>query len=325
MVNATNVGCLGNATGVTEFLLLGFQVLPEVQPVLFTAFLIIYIITVAGNVLIVVMVSVDVRLHSPMYFFLGNLSFLEIWYPTTTVPTMIAGILTGGRRVSYAGCISQFYFFVSFAATECFLLTVMAYDRYVAICFPLHYTVLMEKKLCLKLVLSAWAGGFSPPVITIVLLCRLRFIGSQEIDHFFCEFAPLLKITCSETSVIEMYVFIIAASILSVPFSLIIISYAYIMSAILKIPSAVGRHRTFSTCSSHLTVVIIYFGTLITIYVSPTTGRYLNLNKALSLLYTVATPLMNPIIYALRNKEIQNTLSKTFRMFGSPRGLNERH
>ncbi|XP_069460923.1 olfactory receptor 11L1-like [Ambystoma mexicanum] len=319
MANSASKRCLGNATGVTEFLLLGFQVLPEVQPVLFMAFLIIYILTVAGNVLIVVMVSVDVRLHSPMYFFLGNLSFLEIWYPTTTVPTMIAGILTRGRVISFAGCISQFYFFVSFAGTECFLLTVMAYDRYVAICFPLHYTVLMGRWLCLKLVLSAWAAGFTPPLVTVFLLCRLHFFGGMEIDHFFCEFAPLLKATCSDSSVVQMYVFALSASILSIPFIFIIISYAYIMSAILRIPSAVGRHRAFSTCSSHLTVVIIYFGTLIAIYVSPSIGHYSNLSKVLSLLYTVATPLMNPVIYALRNKEIQNTLRKALRAFVGPR------
>ncbi|XP_069072240.1 olfactory receptor 11L1-like [Pleurodeles waltl] len=307
--------CFGNSTDATEFLLLGLQALPELKPILFFMFVIIYLFTIVGNILIVATVSLDSHLHTPMYFFLGNLSFLEVWYPTTTVPTMLAGILTNGRLISYTACISQFYFFVSFAATECCLLTVMAYDRYVAICFPLQYMVLMVKRRCLKLVVSSWVAGFSPPVITVSLLCSLRFTGRKEIDHFFCEFAPLLKATCSETSVIELYVFIIAVTILSVPFTLIIVSYVYIMSAIVRIPSVTGRHRAFSTCSSHLTVVIVYFGTLITIYVSPTTGHYLNLNKALSLLYTVATPLLNPIIYTLRNKDIQKTLRKACHTF----------
>ncbi|XP_078525075.1 olfactory receptor 11L1-like [Lissotriton helveticus] len=307
--------CSRNRTDATEFLLLGFQVLPELKPLLFLLFVIIYLFTIVGNILIVGTVSLDSHLHTPMYFFLGNLSFLEIWYPTTTVPIMLAGILTNGRLISYAGCISQFYFFVSFAATECLLLTVMAYDRYVAICFPLQYMVLMVKRLCFKLVLGSWVAGFSPPMITVSLLCKLQFFGTKEIDHFFCEFAPLLRATCSETKVIEMYVFIIAVSILSVPFTLIIVSYGYIMSAIMRIPSVTGRHRTFSTCSSHLTVVIVYFGTLITIYVAPTTGHYLNLNKALSLLYTVATPLLNPIIYTLRNKDIRKTLRKASHTF----------
>ncbi|KAJ1079846.1 hypothetical protein NDU88_000079 [Pleurodeles waltl] len=305
-----DTGCVGNTSGAAGFILLGFQAVPALKPLLFLIFLFIYLLTVAGNTLIVITVTLGHHLHSPMYFFLGNLSFLEVWYPTTTVPTMLAGILTGGRLISYGGCISQFYFFVSFAGTECILLTVMAYDRYVAICFPLRYAALMERGLCLKLAVIAWLSGFSPPVVTVSFLCRLHFYGHKEVDHFFCEFAPLVKAACSDTSVIEMTVFILAISMLSIPFVLVIVSYAYIMSAILRIPSAIGRQRAFSTCSSHLTVVIIYFGTLISIYLTPTSGHYLHLNKALSLVYTVATPLLNPIIYTLRNKEIQRTFRK---------------
>ncbi|XP_069460625.1 olfactory receptor 6B2-like [Ambystoma mexicanum] len=302
--------CSRNVTQVDEFLLVGLHILPELKSYLFLIFLIIYLLTLAGNILIVVTVSTSVRLHSPMFLFLGSFSFLEIWYSTSTTPSMLSGLLTEGSTICFAGCLMQFYFFVSLLTSECFLLTVMAYDRYIAICFPLHYKTLMEHQLCLKLVAGACVGGFTPPFVTVILLSRLQFSGEKVIDHFFCEFAPLLKAACSETSYIEVYVFIMSFVILSIPFLLIILSYVYIMSAILKIPSATGRHKAFSTCSSHLAVVSTYFGPLIAIYATPTTASSRNLSTFLSLLYTVATPLLNPIIYTLRNTEIKDAWRK---------------
>ncbi|XP_069488895.1 olfactory receptor 11A1-like [Ambystoma mexicanum] len=302
--------CSTNITGFPEFLLVGFHVLPELKPLLSLLFVSIYFMTVVGNVLIVAVVVADARLQSPMYFFLSNLSFLEIWYTSTTFPTLLGGVLSEGSMISFSSCITQLHVFGWLATTECFLLTLMAYDRYVAICFPLHYSSLMDHGLCLRLVFGTWVTTLMPPSITAFLLCKLQFSAYNEIDHFFCEFAPLLKVACSDTVAIELEAFVLAFSILSFPFLLIIVSYGYIISAILRIPSATGRHRAFSTCSSHLAVVATYFGTLITMYVVPSTGHTRTLNKALSLLYTVATPMLNPLIYTLRNKEIRVALRK---------------
>ncbi|XP_069460776.1 olfactory receptor 6B9-like [Ambystoma mexicanum] len=304
--------CAENATNVDEFLLVGLHILPELKQFFFVIFLMIYVLTLAGNSLIVVTVFASDHLHSPMFFLLSNFSFLEIWYSTSTAPSMLSGILADGNSISFAGCLMQFYFFTCFAAIECFLLTVMAYDRYTAICFPLHYTTLMDRRQCLKLTSIAWAGGFTLPFVTLILLCRLKFSGEKLINHFFCEFSPLLKATCSDTSFLEVYVFFIYFVILLVPFILIVMSYAYIMSAIFKISSATGRHKAFSTCSSHLTVVSAYFGPLIAIYATPTSESSRNLSKGLSVLYSAITPLLNPIIYTLRNKEIREAWRKSF-------------
>ncbi|XP_069460892.1 olfactory receptor 11A1-like [Ambystoma mexicanum] len=304
--------CLRNATHVEEFLLLGLHILPEWKPVLFVVFLTIYLITVAGNSLIVVTVSASHHLHSPMYFFLCNFSFLEIFYSTCTAPIMLSGLLKEGATISFAGCLMQFYLFIGLLTSECFLLTVMAYDRYNAICFPLHYTTLMERRLCLMLVVGSWLWGFAPAFPTVILLFRLHFSGRYEIDHFFCDFEPLLKTACSDTSSIRVYAFVMSFIVLPIPFLLIIVSYAFIISAILKIPSATGRRKAFSTCSSHLAVVTTFFGPLIAIYATPTVESSRTLIKGLSLLYCVATPLLNPFIYTLRNTEIRETWRKAF-------------
>ncbi|XP_069488875.1 olfactory receptor 11A1-like [Ambystoma mexicanum] len=308
-----NYECQGNMTTVPEFFLRGFQVLPELKMFFFVVFLAIYIITVFGNILIVVMVSVDNRLQAPMYIFLGNLSFSEIWYMTSTVLTMLSGLLREGCTVTLAACLTQFYFWAFFATTECLLLTVMSYDRYTAICYPLHYTTLMDQSRCMQLVSSTWVISFVIACITIYLAGTFKFSDYNEIDHFFCDFAPLVKAACSDTSLAVMTVFVFSFVVSLFPFMLIIVSYVYIISAILRIPSTTGRQKTFSTCSSHLAVVIMYFGTLIALYVAPSKAQSVNLNKALSLLYTVATPLFNPIIYTLRNKEIRQSFQNLIR------------
>ncbi|XP_069460794.1 olfactory receptor 1E16-like [Ambystoma mexicanum] len=305
-------GCSKNATHVEEFLLAGLHILPELKLFFCVIFLMIYVLTLAGNSLIVVTVSASDHLRSPMFFLLSNFSFLEIWYATSTAPSMLSGILADGSSISFAGCLMQFYFFTCFATIECFLLTVMAYDRYTAICFPLHYTTLMDRRQCLKLISIAWVGGLTNNLLTLILLCKSKFSGEKMINHFFCEFAPLIKAACSDTSFIEFYAFFCSFVILIAPFILIIMSYAYIMSAILKIPSANGRHKAFSTCSSHLAVVSSYFGPLIAVYATPRTEGSRNLSNALSLLYSAITPLLNPVIYTLRNKEIREAWRKAF-------------
>ncbi|XP_069098288.1 olfactory receptor 11A1-like [Pleurodeles waltl] len=310
MISLTSKLCLENVTGVTEFLLLGFQMLPQLKPFLFIMFFTIYLLTVTGNLLIVVTVSTHAHLHSPMYFFLANLSFVEVWYTTSIVPPMLSGMLTGGIMISPSSCISQFHISGGLVTSECFLLTMMAYDRYVAICYPLHYAKLMGQSHCIMLTLSAWVAAFLLSSITSILLSMLQFSRNTFIDHFFCDFNSIVNAACSDTSVVEMEVFVVSSIISSVSLILIIVSYLYIIAAILRIPSERGRHRAFSTCSSHLAVVSTFFGTLIIIYVAPTNGQNLNINKAFSLLYTVATPLLNPIVYTLRNKDIRDALKK---------------
>ncbi|XP_069098189.1 olfactory receptor 11L1-like [Pleurodeles waltl] len=258
-----------------------------------------------GNILIVVTVSSDICLHLPMYFFLVNLSVLETWYMTVIAPSLLVGLLKKSNHISLHACLMQFFFFGWMACTECLLLTLMAFDRYIAICFPLQYGTLMNQNHCLMMTMGAWVIGFAPPFVTVFLLWDLYFCDCTEIDHFFCDFAPLLKAACSDTFLAERVPFVMSFAILSTPFLLIIASYVYIISAILRIPSSTGRHRAFSTCSSHLIVVVLYFGTLIALFVVPTSGHSVNLNKILSLLYTVVTPMINPVIYTLRNKEFR--------------------
>ncbi|XP_069488846.1 olfactory receptor 10A2-like [Ambystoma mexicanum] len=293
-----------------EFHLLGFPIPRELEPFYFLIFLVTYMSTMAGNVLIIVVVSADNRLHSPMFFFLTNLSFLEIFYSTTISPTILGGLLLKPNTLSFAACMTQFYFFSSFVITECFLLTVMAYDRYAAICYPLHYITLMDQHLCLKLAFGSWISSFIISAVTNILVCNLCFPGDNTIDHFFCDYEPLLQTACSDISLVQTETFVMSFIITSVPFLLIIVSYVYIIASILKITSAAGRSTAFSTCSSHLIVVVTYFVTLIALYVLPTTGQPINLKKTLSLLYTVATPLVNPIIYTLRNRGIKEALAK---------------
>ncbi|XP_069098146.1 olfactory receptor 11A1-like [Pleurodeles waltl] len=317
MVQRAEYICFENTTNVPGFILLGFQILPELKPFLFVIFLLIYLLTVVGNILILVTVSANNNLHSPMYFFLGNLSFLEIWYTTNIVHTMLGGFLSGSITLSLAGCVIQLNIFGSLAITECFLLTLMAYDRYMAICYPLHYSTLMSQRVCVILVQCTWASGFLIAMITSILIYQLQFPARNWIDHFFCDNMPLLKSACSDIYLAEMYCIVVSFTVTPIPFLLIIVSYMYIIVAIMRIPSATGRQKAFSTCSSHLLVVAMYFGTLIALYVAPSTGHSMNINKALSLLYTVATPMLNPIIYTLRNKDIRGALKITFQIICS--------
>ncbi|XP_044841773.1 olfactory receptor 11A1-like [Mauremys mutica] len=307
----------GNQMVLTQFILAGFGNLPELQTLLVLLFLIIYIATLAGNVLIFVLVVADQHLRTPMYFFLGNLSCLEICYSSTILPKVLAGLLTGDNTISYNGCLTQFYFFGSLMVTECLLLSVMSYDRYLAICNPLHYAAHMSGRACLQLAGGSWLGGFLGNSITTLLISQLTFCGPNGIDHFFCDFIPLVKLSCNDPHLMETLAFILTFLFSLVPFLLILMSYICIITTILRIPSTTGRQKAFSTCSSHLIVVNIYYGTLLVVYMFPTTDILSDFKKVLSVIYTVLTPLVNPLIYSLRNKVVQEALKKACRKFMS--------
>ncbi|XP_012323429.2 olfactory receptor 6F1-like [Aotus nancymaae] len=302
-----------NQTLRVEFVLQGFSSIRQLNIFLFMIILVFYILTVSGNILIVLLVLVSHHLHTPMYFLLVNLSFLEIWYTSNIIPKMLLIIIAEQKTISVAGCLAQFYFFGSLAATECLLLAVMSYDRYLAISWPLRYRVLMTGSLCIRLAAGSWFCCFLLTAITMVLLCRLTVCGPYEIDHFFCDFTPLVHLSCMDTSVTEIVAFATSSAVTLVPFLLIIASYSCILSAILRIPSGTGRKRAFSTCSSHLTVVMVFYGTLIATYLVPSANSSQLLRKGASLLYTVLTPTLNPIIYSLRNRDIHEALKKCLR------------
>ncbi|KAM4749385.1 olfactory receptor 9G19-like [Rhinophrynus dorsalis] len=299
-----------NQTVVKYFYLLGFHDIYNFRSVIFLFVLLIYLLTVTGNLLIVLLVSFSKTLNSPMYFFLSHLSSCDLLLSTVISPYLMSLILTERKTVSFAGCFTQFYFFGASAATECILLSVMSYDRYLAICNPLRYSSLMSFHRCLHLVLCSWVMGFIVTLTTVIRVLGLKFCGPNVIDHFFCDIEPLLQLSCSDTSFVELMNFFAGFPVIFLPLMFIIATYIYIFHTILRIPSTTGRQKTFYTCSSHLVVVSIYYGTLITAYLFHSKERSLNLSKALSFLYTVVTPFLNPIIYSLRNKDIKTVLAK---------------
>ncbi|CAM4552655.1 unnamed protein product, partial [Lepidochelys kempii] len=299
-----------NQTPIVEFILLGFGNFPKLQPLLFLVFLVIFIVTVAGNILIVALVVADCHLHTPMYFFLGNLSCLEICYTSTLLPRLLASLLTGDRTISVKGCILQTYFFGILSATESLLLAAMSYDRYLAICNPLRYAALMNGRVCCQLVAGSWISSFLGCTTINIFLFKSKFCDSKGIDHFFCDFSPVIKLSCGDTQAVQVLTFIVSAIGTFVPCLLVLTSYIRIITTILRIPSTTGRQKAFSTCSSHLIVVIVYYGTLITVYVAPTANTPTVLHKLFSVFYTVLTPMINPVIYSLRNKEVTESLGK---------------
>ncbi|NXA21841.1 OR6B1 protein, partial [Ibidorhyncha struthersii] len=299
-----------NKTSPTKFLLLGMGHMPTLHVPLFLLSLIIYLVTVIGNTLVVVLVVLEQHLHTPMYTFLGTLSSLETWYSSTILPRLLASFLTGDRTISAHGCMAQFYFFSSFAATECYLLGVMSYDRYLAICQPLLYPSLMTWKVCLQLVAASWLVGMLVSATVTAFLSQINFCGPKVINHFFCDFTPLLELSCSDTSVVTVISFIVCFLSIIFPFLFTLVSYVCIIAAILRIPSSISRQKAFSTCSSHLIVVTIFYVTLLIVYLLPRTGPLRQLNKVFSFFYTVLTPLVNPLIYSLRNREVREALRK---------------
>ncbi|XP_029437208.1 olfactory receptor 5V1-like [Rhinatrema bivittatum] len=265
-----------------------------------------------GNLTIIALTCLDPRLHTPMYFFLCNLSFLDISYTSLTLPKLLDIFLREKQCISAVGCFTQVYFFMFSVCEEFLLLTVMGYDRYVAVCHPLRYTVIMNQKVCVLIAIGTWILGFLDPVAHTVLLSHLSYCGSNEINHFFCDPSALLKLSCSSTSTIDHMTYILGAFVDLPCFILTLASYVYIISAILRIRSAEGRRKAFSTCSSHLTVVILFYGTLLCLYMRPTSMQSLEQNKLLALLYNVFIPMLNPVIYSLKNKEVKEALKGVF-------------
>ncbi|XP_026544762.1 olfactory receptor 1020-like [Notechis scutatus] len=295
---------------VTEFILLGLSSDPQAQFILFGIFFIIYLMAVVGNIIILLIVSLDVRLHNPMYFFLCNLSVTDIGYTTSTVPKMLMNYLSNDKRISFSGCLSQMYFFISFGGIECLLLGIMAYDRYAAICHPLHYGVLMRHKVCICLAVTAYILGLSNSGVHTGLMTRLSFCQDNVIKHFFCDIPPLFQLSCTDTQINQIATFIFGGGIIMVSFLVILLSYVYIALAILRIPTKEGRGKAFSTCASHLAVVNIYFGTIIFTYIRPNSTYSQEQDHALPVLYGILTPMLNPMIYSLRNKDVQKAFRK---------------
>ncbi|XP_036620483.1 olfactory receptor 10AG1-like [Trichosurus vulpecula] len=299
-----------NVSVVVEFILLGFGDLPNYQGFLFSIFLIIYISILVGNGLIIIITKVDPTLQAPMYFFLRHFSFLEICYTTVTLPRMFKNLLTQKRNISFLACATQLCFFLIFGGTECFLLAVMAYDRYVAICNPLNYPLIMNQKICVHLVIGSCLSGIPIPIGQTYQIFSLPFCGSNHLNHVFCDVPPLLNLACGDITVNELYSY--AGVFLStiIPFLMILVSYIKIIATIQRLPSALGRQKAFSTCSSHLIVVSLFFGSGIISYCLPNSIKSAGIDKVLSLIYSIVTPVFNPLIYSLRNKDVITAVKK---------------
>nr|XP_003224579.2 PREDICTED: olfactory receptor 6B1-like [Anolis carolinensis] len=301
-----------NQTRISEFILLGFEDLHYLKIPLFLLFFFIYILTLAGNLLIIILVVTDQHLHIPMYLFLGNLSCLEVCSSSTILPKVLASFLLTNKAILIRDCMLQYFFFCGFTGTECYLLSVMSYDRYIAICKPLHYATLMNNRFCRNMAFVSWLNGFLASAVVVLCMSQLIFCGPNEINHFFCDSPPVLKLSCSDTHAVSMVIFLLSSAFTFPPFILTLISYVCIISTILRISSVAGRQKTFSTCSSHLLVVTIFYGTLMSVYVLPETNKVINLKKIFSLFYTILTPMVNPFIYSLRNQEVKMAAKKLF-------------
>ncbi|XP_038620962.1 olfactory receptor 10AG1-like [Tachyglossus aculeatus] len=299
-----------NHTTVTEFVLMGFSNAPKLQSFLFATFLVIYMIILMGNSLIILITKTNRALHTPMYFFLRNLSFLEMGYTSVTLPRMLVNLWTQSRTISFSACATQMYFFLMFGSSECFLLAAMAYDRYVAICNPLQYSIIMDNKTCLQMAASSWIIGIPVLIGQTYQIFSLPFCDSNKLNHFFCDIPPVLELACGDTAMNELSVYAVALLFVTAPFLLILVSYIKIISTILNLPSATGRHKAFSTCSSHLIVVTLFFGSGIITYLCPKSSHSADVDKFLSLFYTIVIPVFNPMIYSLRNKEVTVALKK---------------
>ncbi|XP_077334868.1 olfactory receptor 10C1-like [Lithobates pipiens] len=303
--------------GITaSFIIVGFETLREVELFLFSLFSSMYVLTIGAHFLVVILVAVNPHLHKPMYILLANFSLLEVLYTTVTIPIMLNALLTQQKEISSSSCLAQFYFLFGFGAAENCLLAVMAYDRYVAICRPLHYPTLMTGMISLKLAIGAWVGGLLAAFPPAVWISTLRFCFPNFIDHFFCDYAPLLKLSCEDTSEGEFIFMVMSWSVILGCFLLIMISYTFIVLAVLKIPSTDGQKKAFNTCASHLAVVSIFYGTVIFMYIRPTSHIRFTMDKVISVFYCVVTPLMNPIIYCLRNQEVKVAFMKILQMLG---------
>uniref|UniRef100_A0A4X2M474 G-protein coupled receptors family 1 profile domain-containing protein n=1 Tax=Vombatus ursinus TaxID=29139 RepID=A0A4X2M474_VOMUR len=300
----------GNQTCVSEFLLLRLSEKPEQQLPLFGLFLGIYMVTVVGNLMIMLAIGSDSHLYTPMYFFLSNLSFVDLCMVSTTVPKMLLNILTHSKVISYAGCLAQMYFFMVFGFLNNFLLTVMAYDHFVAICHPLHYVAIMNPRICGLLVLISWTISLLNSTLHTLLVAWLSFCTEHEISHFFCDLGEVMKLSCSDTLINDILVYFATGLLGVLPFTGILFSYTQICSSILRVPSARGKYKAFSTCGSHLSVVLLFYGTGLGVYLSSSVTHSSWKISVASVMYSVVTPMMNPFIYSLRNKDMKEALRR---------------
>uniref|UniRef100_A0A8C6QMG4 Olfactory receptor n=2 Tax=Nannospalax galili TaxID=1026970 RepID=A0A8C6QMG4_NANGA len=303
---------VSNVTSVTGFILTGFTDDADLQVFLFVIFLAIYLFTVIGNLGLVLLVIVDSRLHNPMYYFLSVLSFLDACYSTAVTPKMLVNFLAKNKSISYHGCVTEMFLFVTFGTTECFLLAAMAYDRYVAIYNPLLYSVSMSPRVYVPLIMASYTGGILHATIHTVATFTLSFCGSNEIRHVFCDIPPLLAISCSDTHINQLLLFYCVGSIEIITILIVLVSYSFILFAILKMRSVEGRRKVFSTCGSHLTGVSIYHGTILFMYVRPSSNYALEHDMVVSTFYTIVIPMLNPLIYSFRNKDVKEAMKKLF-------------
>nr|XP_006998274.2 olfactory receptor 1468-like [Peromyscus maniculatus bairdii] len=299
---------MSNQTVISKFLLLGLPILPEHQHLFYALFLAMYLTTVLGNLIIIILILLDSHLHTPMYFFLSNLSFSDLCFSSVTMPKLLQNMQSQDPSITYAGCLTQMYFLMVFGDMESFLLVVMAYDRYVAICFPLHYTTIMSPKLCVCLMVLCWVLTTLYSMLHTILLARLSFCEDNVIPQFFCDISALLKLACSDIYINELMIFIMGGLVSVIPFVLIIVSYVRIVCSILKVSSTHVIHKVFSTCGSHLTVVSLFYGTIIALYIFPSANNSTVKETVMAMMCTVVTPMLNPLIYSLRNRDMKEAL-----------------
>ncbi|XP_059014295.1 olfactory receptor 10A3-like [Mustela lutreola] len=299
-----------NQSSVAEFILLGFSNFPELQEQIFGVFLVVYLVTLLGNVIIIVIISLERSLHVPMYLFLQNLSVVEVSFSAVIMPEMLVVLSTEKTSISFISCFAQMYFILFFGGTECFLLGAMAYDRFAAICHPLNYPMIMNKRVFMKLIMFSWVSGIMVATVQTSWVFSFPFCGPNEINHISCETPAVLELACADTFLFEIYAFTGTILIVMVPFVLILLSYIRILFAILKMPSATGRQKAFSTCASHLMSLTLFYGTANMTYLQPKSGYSPETKKLMSLYYSLLTPLLNPLIYSLRNSEMKKALMK---------------
>ncbi|XP_036181168.1 olfactory receptor 10A3 [Myotis myotis] len=302
-----------NQSSVAEFIQAGFSNFPALQEQLFGVFLVVYLATLMGNAIIIVIISLEQSLHVPMYLFLLNLSVVDVSFSAVIMPQMLVVLSTEKTSISFVSCFAQMYFLLLFGGTECFLLGAMAYDRFAAICHPLSYPMLMNKRVFMKLVMFSWVSGVIVATVQTTWVFSFPFCGPNKLNHLFCETPPVLELACADTFLFEIYAFTGTILIVMVPFLLILLSYIRILFAILKMPSTTGRQKAFSTCASHLTSVTLFYGTASMTYLQPKSGYSPETKKLMSLAYTLLTPLLNPLIYTLRNSEMKRALMKFWR------------
>ncbi|KAM9229857.1 olfactory receptor 2AP1 [Dugong dugon] len=294
-----------NKTMLAEFVLLGLTDVPELQVAVFAFLFFTYLLSIIGNLTILILTLLDSHLQTPMYFFLRNFSFLEIFFTNNIIPRVLISITTGNKSISFAGCFTQYFFVIFLGATEFYLLAAMSYDRYVAICKPLHYMTIMSSRVCTQLVLCSWLAGLIVIIPPITLMSHQDFCASNRLNHYFCDFEPLRELSCSDTSLVEKVVFLVASLTLVLTLVLVILSYTFIIRTILKLPSAQQRTKAFSICSSHMIVISLSYGSCFFIYVKPSTKEGDTYNKIVALLITSVAPLLNPFIYTLRNQQVK--------------------